>query len=371
MLERPPQAGALPDPAITVRYHNEDWGVTYGDSEFSFLEVGVEQELPFLGKRALRRNVVAREADRERAMRDMTALMVLARVGTRYAELVALERTDLALTESAAVLEQLIVQAEARYGAGQAEQQDVLRAGLERDAVRERLVVVTRTRARARAELAALLALERADELPPIADFAEPRELRPLGDLRVMARDQSPELRAAREELLRAENALRLAKRDYFPDLALMAAYTEKKELLPEWEVGFRVTVPLYFATKQRRAVAEAAFAERAAERERRRAELDVDARLEELHAAAESSSRLLALYRQSLIPSASLTFESARASYATGRVELLSALSAFVAVLDYKIREADETANLLGALAEMGPLVGETPLGTPLEGTP
>ncbi|RIL07207.1 MAG: hypothetical protein DCC71_03670, partial [Proteobacteria bacterium] len=106
MLERTPQAGALPDPAITVRYHNEDWGVTYGDSDFSFLEVGVEQELPFWGKRALRRNLAAREADRERAMRDMTALLVAARVGTRYAELVALERTDLALTESAAVLDE-------------------------------------------------------------------------------------------------------------------------------------------------------------------------------------------------------------------------------------------------------------------------
>lgn len=265
----------------------------------------------------------------------------------------------------------MIVQAEARYGAGQAEQQDVLRVSLERDAVRERLVAVTRTRAKARAELAALLALERAEELPPTADLDDPGDLRPLGDLRAMARDQSPELRAAREQLLRAESAVRLAKREYFPDLALMAAYTEKKELLPEWEIGFRVTVPLYFTTKQRRAVAEATFAERAAEQERRRAELDVDARLEELHAAAEASSRLLDLYRRSLIPSARLTFESARASYATGRVDLLSALSAFVAMLDYRIREAEETAGLLTALAEMGPLIGETPLGSSLEGTP
>jgi outer membrane protein TolC len=371
MQERPPQEGALPDPAVAVRYHNEGWALTYGDSEFSFLEVGVEQEIPFLGKRALRRHVAEREAERERAMRDMTALMVLARVGMRYADLVALERTDLALTESATALEELIEQAAARYAVGEAEQQDVLRAGLERDAIHERLLAVARASARARAELAALLAVERAGDLPRTSDFEGLREPRPLEELRAESRDQSPALRAAREEVLRAEQALRLAKREYFPDFALMAGYTEKDQLPSEWEVGFRVSIPLYFASKQRRAVAEAAFAERAAERENRRTELDLDAQLAALHAAAESSSRLLALYRQSLIPSASLTFESARASYATGRVDLLTALSAFVAVLDYRIREAEETAGLLGALSEMGPLVGETPLGLRLGNAP
>lgn len=150
-----------------------------------------------------------------------------------------------------------------------------------------------------------------------------------------------------------------------------MAAYTEKKQLMPEWEIGFRVSVPLYLRSKQRRFVAESAYAERAAEHERRRTELDVAARLAELHAAAESSNQLLGLYRDSLLPSARLTFESASASYATGRVDLMTALSAFVALLDYRIREAEETASLLASLAEIGPLVGETPLGEPLGGKP
>ncbi|HEU4430125.1 MAG TPA: TolC family protein [Myxococcota bacterium] len=371
MQERPSQAGALPDPSVALRYHNEDWDTTFGRSEFTFFEVGVEQELPFPGKRSVRRRIAEREALRERAMRDMTALMVLARVGMQYADLVALERSDLALTESLAALETLIAQAAARYGVGEAEQQDVLRTGLERDMIRERLAMVTRARAKSGAQLAALLGVERVEDLPAIGQFEGARAPRSLEELRARAEDQSPALRAASEEWLRAEEALRLARREYFPDFALMAAYMDKKQLLPEWEIGLRFSVPLYLGRKQRRAVAEAAFAERAAERERRRAQLDVGARLAELHAAAESSNRLLALYRESLIPSASLTFESARASYATGRVDLLTTLSAFVALLDYRIREAEETASLLAALSEIGPLVGETPLGEPLGDAP
>ena len=65
MRERPPQAGALPDPAVTVRYHNEDWGLSFGRSDFSFVEVGVEQEVPFAGKRGARRRIAEREAARE------------------------------------------------------------------------------------------------------------------------------------------------------------------------------------------------------------------------------------------------------------------------------------------------------------------
>lgn len=365
MQERPPQEGALPDPALTVRYHNEDWDPSFGRSDFSFVEVGVEQEVPFAGKRGARRRIAEREAARERAMRDETALMVLARVGMSYADLVALDRTDRALTESLDVLEALILQAAERYSVGQAEHQDVLRSALERDMIRERLAMVTRERAKARAELAALLGIERAEDLPPTADFEKGRPPRPLSELRARAEEESPALRAAREERRRAREALRLARREYFPDFAVMAAYTDKKQLVPEWEVGLRVNVPLYFRSKQRRAVTEASFSDRAAERESQRAELGVDAQLSELHAAAEASTRLLALYRDSLIPSAEMTFESARASYATGRVDLLTALSAFVALLDYRIREAEETARLLTALAEIGPLVGESPLGS------
>ncbi len=278
---------------------------------------------------------------------------------------------DRALSESLGLLEALIAQSAARYSVGQAEQQDVLRARLERDAIRERLAMLSRDRSSAQAELAALLAMDAAEQLPPPAAQDAPIQTKSVAELRAMAESQSPALRGAREEWTRAHEALALSRREYFPDFSLMAAYTDKKQLLPEWEVGLRMSIPLYFRSEQSRAVAEAAYTERAAEQDRRRVELDVAARLADLHATAEASQRLLTLYRESLIPSAALTFESAKASYAAGRVDLVTTLSAFVALLDYRVREAEEVARLLGAQAEMGPLTGTTPLGEPLEDLP
>jgi outer membrane protein TolC len=371
LRERPRREGSLPDPMLGVRYHNEDWNLTLGESDFSFVEVAAEQEIPFPGKLALRERVALREAERERAMRDATAAMVLGAVAARFTDLAVAETSGGILRENLGVLDLMVEQSSARYEVGEAEQQDVLRAAQERSGLQERLTMLERQRAAARAALASLLDLAREADLPALGSLEEPPPLAPLEVLQAKLAERSPELRAAQEELLRAGEELRLARREYFPDFSVMAAYMDKDRLLPEWELGVRVTVPLYFWRKQRAAVAEATLAERAAERGRRNTELDLAARLADAHAMAQAARRLVALYGGTLIPQAEATLESARASYAVGRVDSLTTLTAFASLLEYRLREVEERGRLWRALTEIGPLVGETPLGEPIASAP
>ena len=371
MRERPIQEGTLPDPSVGVRYHNENWKETFGQSEFSFFEVTAEQEIPFPGKLSLRERIAGREAERERAMRDMTELMVLAATASSYADLVVAERSEEILRQSDALLGLMIEQAAARYRVGEAAQQDVLRASLERGGLEERLTMLSRNRAAAAASLRSLLDLEESAPLPRAEALPAPRPIEAIDALVQKVAARSPTLRAAQEELLRSGEALRLARREYFPDFAVMGGYTNKDQLLPEWELGLRVTVPLYFWRRQRAAVAEAGFTERAAEHAHRNAQLSLEARLADFHAMAEASSRLLRLYGDTLIPEARLTLESSRASYGAGQVDLLTTLTAFTALLEYQLRYEEEAGNLARALAEIGPIVGETPLGEPLSAQP
>lgn len=369
--ERPRIEGTLPDPTLGVRYHNEDWDLTFGASEFSFVEIGAEQEIPFPGKLGLRERMAQREAERERAMRDATATMVLGAVAARYAELAVAEGSREILSQSRALLELMVQQSSARYAVGDAEQQDVLRAAQERSALEERLAMIERRSAAARAALAALLDVDDRAQLPPTRGLEDAPPLRPLEELREKLAARSPELRASQEDLLRAGDALRLARRDYFPDIAVMAAYMDKERLLPEWELGVRIQLPLYFWRKQSAAVAEAAHTERAAAHAKRRSELDLASRLADQHAMAVASQRLVSLYTNELIPQADATLTSARASYAVRRVDFLTALSAFISLLEYRLRALEERGNLWQAVAEMAPIVGETPLGEPLPGAP
>jgi len=371
MRERPIQEGTLPDPTLSVRYHNEDWGLTFGESEFTFFEVTAEQEIPFPGKLGLRSRVAEREAERERAMRDMAVLMALANVARSYADLAVAERSEEILRENLRLLTLMVEEAAVRYGVGSAEQQDVLRATLERGAIQERLTMLARERRAAAAALAALLDLDEATPLPATTPLPEPPLLEPLESLSGKLTGGSPVLRAAVEEQLRAQEALRLARREYFPDFALMGAYMNKEDLLPEWELGVRVKVPLYFWRRQRAGVAEARLMERAAHHARRNTQVSLEARLADFHAMAESARRLVQLYDETLIPQAALTLESARASYGVGRVDFLTTLTAFSALLEYRLRRAEEAGNLWRAIAEIGPVVGQTPLGEPLGSTP
>jgi len=371
MRERPIQEGTLPDPSLGVRYHNENWKESFGESDFSFFEVSAEQEIPFPGKLTLRERIAEREAERERAMRDMTVLMVLAATASSYADLVVVQQSEAILRESHALLGLMIEQAAARYRVGEAAQQDVLRASLERGGLEERLAMLARRRAAAAASLRAVLDLEEGEPPPRVERLPDPRPVESLDVLAEKLAARSPTLRAAQEEILRSEAALRLARREYYPDFALMGGYMNKDGLLPEWELGLRVTVPLYYWRRQRAAVAEAGFNERVAAHAHRNTQLSLEARLADAQAMAEASSRLLRLYGETLIADAHLTLESSRASYGVGEVDLLTTLSAFTSLLEYRLRYEEEKGNLVRALAEIGPIVGETPLGEPLGSPP
>jgi outer membrane protein TolC len=364
MRQRPIQERTLPDPTLGVRYHNETFDhFTFGESEFSFLEFGAEQDVPFPGKLGLRGDIAERQAEREKAMRDETILMVLAKVAAGYADLAAVDRSTDILAQSIATIELMIQQAGQSYSVGTAAQADVLRATLERGALRERLTMLAQKRTAAEAAIIALLARPQGDRLPPGSLPDKPPSLERLDAWTGRLEEQAPAVRAAREEVLRSGAALELAEREYYPDFTLMGGYTNKNGLFPEWELGMRVRVPLYFWRRQRAGVAEAAYAQTAAEETRRNVRVSLGGRLRELYSMVESGLRLVELYHETLIPQASLTLDSARASYAVGKVDFLTVLSAFTALLEYRVRYAETMGSLYRARAEIGPLVGETPL--------
>lgn len=370
MRQRPIQERTLPDPTIGLRYHNETFQqLTLGDREMSFAGVSVEQEVPFPGKLALRGEIATREAERERAIRDATILDVMARVAVAYFELGVVDRSSTILRESLQTLDVIVQQAGTRYSVGAAAQQDVLRASLERGAIVERLTILGSRRAAAQASLNALLDRGPTEPFSGTASQEEGARLEPLEELLQRLDEASPELRAADEDLLRSDSVLALARRQYYPDVVFAGEYSNKASLDPEWELGVRLDVPLYFWRRQAPAVREQALAKHGAERARRNVRVSLQGRLRELHAAAAAASDLVLLYRNTLIPQSSLTLESALASYQVGMVDLLTTLNAFTSLLEYRIREAEEAASYARAYAQLRPLLGESPLGNRVTG--
>jgi outer membrane protein TolC len=62
------------------------------------------------------------------------------------------------------------------------------------------------------------------------------------------------------------------------------------------------------------------------------------------------------------LIPEASLTLRSAEASYSVGKVDFLTVLNGFNAVLEYRLRYTENVGQFRRAVAEIGPIIGDSP---------
>lgn len=367
---RPSQEGSLPDPMVNTAYHNESFDrFTQGSSDFSFLRFGVEQEVPFPGKLGLKETVASQEADREGALYRSTVLNVITRLRVAYSEYVLVTRSIAVIQKNKALLATLEQAAEARYRVGDGIQQDVLRAQVELSMLIGRLTSLAQARESAAAALNALL-----NRLPS-APLGAPEALEPpaitlsLEDFERLARDRSPALQAAGFDTARAESDLSLAKRQFYPDFVFRADYFNKADLLPEWEVGVGIRIPLYFWRKQQFGVEEAVATVEETRAARQATTQDVLARVKDLFAQATAAERLIKLYGSVIIPQADRSLKSASAGYQVGAVDFLTLLNSFTVLNDYQVQDYEQRASLEKAVAGLDELAGTLPELTPTDG--
>lgn len=360
---RPSQEGSLPDPMVNTAYHNESFDrFTQGSTEFSFLRFGVEQEVPFPGKLALKQDVAQREADREGALYRATVLNVTASLRVAYDDYFLAHKSIEIIRKNRDLLQELTEAAQARYQVGEGLQQDVARAQVELSTFVGRLISLEQERQSAAAMVNAVL------NRPPAASLGAPAAVEKralpytLDQLEHLARDKSPTLEAAEIGLVRAETNLDLAKRQYYPDFVLRADYFNKAALTPEWEVGAGIRIPLYFWRKQGFGVQEAAAAVNEARASRQGASQEVLARLKDLHAQATSAERLIELYGTGVVPQAEVSLSSASAGYQVGKVDFLTLLNSFTVLNEYQLRYFEELVKFDQAVAGIQHVAGLAP---------
>lgn len=330
--ERVPQAGALPDPMLTLGIQNDGFdAIQIGKMETSYWQVMLAQTFPWFGKQSMRAAVADLGADQADAALERARLTVVAEVKRAYVDLL-LVRDQLALLGR---LEALWLQSEGlarfRYEAGEAAQSDLLRAQLERTRLRQsrlaleaeerrRVEVLNRARSRSLQE-----PVPTSRTLGDVPDPAVPDLEAALSD----AEARSPELRAAELAARQGERRLALARREWFPDVTVSAGIMPRGSLDPMWLASVSVNLPVWGGSKQSRAVAESG-ARLDADRENAEAvrqvlRLRVQERLALLGAVVEANR----IYRSGLLVQSDATVTSTLAQYRVGRVTFASALEA------------------------------------------
>ncbi|HUI28210.1 MAG TPA: TolC family protein, partial [Candidatus Kryptonia bacterium] len=343
-------------------YHNESFDrLPLGSSQFAYARIGAEQAVPFPGKLGLKQAIATKAADEAAQDYRRIDVDVVSRVKMAYAEYAHLDELLDLLHRNRALLDKFARTAEAKYAVGGGIQQDVLKAQVEQSLLLDRETTLDQRRQSQTAQLNALL--DRAPWEPLGA--AEHPELgsltQSLDGLMNAAHAHAPDLLMAESRLAGSESGVALARREYLPDFVVRAEYMHKAALLPEWEIGLGIKVPLYFAAKQRNGVAEAAAMLSEAKSARDSIARSVDFRVKDLYLRARASERLIALYNTTITPQARLALESATQAYEVGKVDFLTLLNSFTVMLEYEMRYHEELSNFQKAIAELEAVIGES----------
>jgi outer membrane protein TolC len=362
LRQRPARESSLPEPTLSLGWtsNGQPWpGAGLGVDATSNIGVMVSQEVPAPGKRKLRGEIAGEEAAAAFQEYLATRLSVVSRLKQAYHELhhaaVAIGFVD----RYQELLDNILSISEARYAVGRAAQQDILRAQTQVAILATERVRFEQERESKQIEINALLNRPQGQRIEVPADMTVEAMPAPLEEMLAQARAHSPLVERSRNVVQGNELAASLARKDYAPDYTISGGYFNQGGLPPMWQARVDFKLPAYFWRNERPAVNEKEANASQARHEYAATLVEIEARIREQYSAAEASRKLVDLYEKSVIPEARLAYESALASYQTGRGDFIALFSNFTSVVDYELMDHEEIMRFQVALAKLEELTG------------
>src|SRR5579862_454273 len=358
-----PQVSTLPDPQFTLQQFSVGSPrpfAGYTNSDFAYIGVGASQQLPYPGKLKLRGAVADRDADTAKAHIEVVLQDEIETLKTTYFHMAYLQQTLGTLERNAALLEQVEQQTEAHYSSGQGNQQDVLKAQLERTKILREISMHHQLVGEDQAELKRVL--RRPQGSPDIiADPVAATFLRyTAAELLDNLREQNPNIHENSAMVQRNQTAVELAQKESRPDFGVSYMYenTDRK-FRDYYQVSFNVNFP-------RRKPRQAALAQAQVNVERAQADLDTQlqaalAEVQKQYVMVKTSEEQLLIYRDGLIPQAEATIQAGLASYQSNREDFETLFSSFMDVLSLNLEYQQTILDHETALAHIERLTGVT----------
>ena len=363
---RVPQVRALPDPMVGVGWAGNPapFSTMSGDTS-SYRGITVSQQFPTAGKLKLqgamaKKDVEAAETDYETIRRRITA-----EVKAAYYDYFYYDKAIQATNQSKELLEKLSKIAEAQYRVGKAMQQDVLRSQVETSMLPEKLTELDQQKATAQARINAFLQQSPETLLPPPAEV-EPSDIRySLDELYGLALNNDTAADRAQKMIERSQMGVTLAQKQFRPDVGVSYMYQQRTAQQDMNGATVSINIPVFYRSRQRQAVAEAAEDLISAQKMRENRLNEVRFELKQQYLAAKAADHLLALYSKGIVPQSSLALESSMSGYQVGKVDFLSVLANFTSVINYETDYYRQLSDYLTAIARMESLTG-TDITTP-----
>lgn len=363
--ERVVMAGALMDPKFRVEWMDITQGgtqsPTLSPSGTGSTQYTIMQDLPWWGKRDLKRAIATQEAQRVHGRAHGTWADLAAQVKTTHAQRYFLHNTRQLTQELLDLTNHLAQLTQVRYAGGLALQQDAIRAQVEQTTLQTELVALESQARQADARLNTLLAR------PASAPLAVPESLPVLPSVATLdadvllarVRQRNPQLFSEDAGIQAAELSRALSLKNRYPDFTLAITPTQMQSRIKEWSLMLEMNIPLQQGT--RRAQEREAQAMLAAAQSRREAVANqVAADVADNLAAVQAAQRTEQLTTSSLLPQAELTFQSALAGYENGKLDFATLLEAQRQIRQARLGQLKAHVDAHTRVAELEKLLGE-----------
>lgn len=363
------QTFSLPDPQFSYTDYLESVETRVGPQNSAF---SIKQKFPTLDKLWIRKSKAFKASEAAYYNFEKKRFDLIFQITDVYYEYVYLNKAILLTKESMKLLGNFESVAQARYASGLQKNQDLLKVQVELGKLESDLYSLEDLRMALAARLNALLNLPQTNMLPwpneALEDAILSDEYDDTKKLIESLKINNPQLRALSEKIEKNKDALKLSKREYFPDLTLGFTRIDTGDALNPSLAGsgkdaqmvmFSVNVPIWL-NRLNAGVQDARASLKASENLREDKENELLSKLALVNYKLHDSVRQSGLYKDALIPKAQQTLNATQSGYEAGDVDFLSLIDAQRVLLNFQLSYYRHNANFNQRFVELNSLLGE-----------
>jgi outer membrane protein TolC len=360
---RVPQAKSLPDPMFMFGYQNEGFqSFTLGQEIGAMGMFGLSQMFFFPGKRSLKEEMAARDAQGLADLYNAAKLRLAAKIKELYYDLFLAHKTIDILKERTDLFSRVEDAATARYASGMGSQQEVIMAQTEKYMLLEKEEMQQQKIDAVQGMLNTTMGREVNHQLGRPEETSQTPLSLTLDESLSLAKERSPEVKAKEKMVQGAEAKVKLARKEYYPDVTISANYFYRTgPFLDMWNLTASVPLPIYQKTKQDQALLEAKASLSEAKQELQATDYMLASAIRDSYSMAKTAGRLMALYKDGLIPKAQQDVQLALSGYVAGKTEALTVTTRLKALLDVELLYWAQYAEREKAIARLEALTTTT----------
>jgi len=359
------QSGALEDPMFMFKLQNmlAREPLVFNKDPQSAKVIGISQQLPFWGKRALKQDVAQYEAESYKWAIEERKLELTRMVKETWYQIWAVDKGLEIVDKNLKILTDFVTITESKYSVGQGVQQDIYKAGLEKSKMLDMQITLRQQRKSLEANLNYLLYRPGNTPVGTISDFSLPQLPLSAEQLNEAALEKRPQIKNLASLANKGQASHRLAQKEFYPDFNLSFEYMFREESMNDpgfnmFTVG--VTFNLPFQQERRRAMlAESASETNMATDELNALKNTISYTINNILAQLDRRRNLVDLYKGGIIPQAEQSLESAVISYRVNKVDFLSLLDGRMTLFNYERELYESQAEYMMKLAQLEAAVG------------